>query len=107
MNIRMRGLVQLLLSGAIFYLLLKSFMALNQSQPTSTLTTLSFYGLAVPGGFAIAGFVQMVSGTPFSKLSEKWNSLKGWQRGVYGTSIFLGVAVLVFGSLFLYASLGS
>ena len=38
---------------------------------------------------------EFITGVPFSKLSENWDRLKGWQRGVLGTFI-----VLIGGSLF-------
>ncbi|RQP25209.1 hypothetical protein [Piscinibacter terrae] len=54
-------------------------------------------GWAVPGGIALSGLVQLVSGVPFSELSTKWDQLQGWQRGVLGTLIFLVSCVVIFG----------
>jgi hypothetical protein len=54
-------------------------------------------GWFVPAGFMLAGLVQVVSGVPFSQLAARWDSLRGWQRGVLGVLIvilaFLFVAV--------------
>ena len=43
--------------------------------------------LAIPGGFALAGALQTITGVRFSTLSANWNSLAGWQRGVIGLFI--------------------
>lgn len=48
--------------------------------------------LAIPGGFALAGLVQAITGVSFSTLAAKWKSLAGWQRGILGVFI----AVLAF-----------
>lgn len=48
--------------------------------------------LAVPGAFALMGLLEIITGIPFKGMSEKWDNLKGWQRGILGT----GVAILTF-----------
>jgi hypothetical protein len=41
---------------------------------------------------------EFVTGVPFSELSERWDRLKGWQRGVLGAFIVLiGGSLLVLG----------
>jgi hypothetical protein len=50
----------------------------------------------IPGGFALAGALQLVSGVPFSRLSAQWASLAGWQRGVLGITILVAAAVVIF-----------
>jgi uncharacterized membrane protein YagU involved in acid resistance len=107
MNTRLRGLLQLLASGTVFGIGLWWFMAEQAAGSNSSAHQLAFYGLLVPGGFALAGLVQAVSGVPFAQLSDKWNSLKGWQRGVYGVGIFVLSGVVVFGSLLAYALYGT
>jgi hypothetical protein len=62
--------------------------------------------LAAPGGFGLAGLVQAVSGVPFAALSDKWNALEGWQRGVYGVGIFVASCAVVFGGLMAFALYG-
>ena len=51
--------------------------------------------VAIPAGFALSGAIQLTTGIPFSELAGRWDSLKGWQRGVLGMSILLAVAVVI------------
>jgi hypothetical protein len=107
MNIRTRGMLQFLGSGVVFATALWWFMAAQQRNPGGALPGGPFglIVLAAPGGFAAAGLVQWISGVPFSELSEKWNSLKGWQRGVFGTLVFFGGLLLLLAGLVLYGFL--
>ena len=45
--------------------------------------------------FVCAGFLELVTGSPFSQLARKWMALRGWQRGVLGTLIVLATAVFI------------
>jgi uncharacterized membrane protein len=45
--------------------------------------------------FVCAGFLELVTGSPFSQLGRKWMALRGWQRGVLGTLIVLATAVFI------------
>lgn len=51
--------------------------------------------IAIPGGFALAGAIQLATGVPFSNLASRWDSLKGWQRSVFGMGLLFGVTVLI------------
>ncbi|HXD31627.1 MAG TPA: hypothetical protein VN643_10945 [Pyrinomonadaceae bacterium] len=53
------------------------------------------FGLA-PVGWFLAGILQMVTGVPFTELSDKWDALAGWQRGVIGISVFIGGLIVLF-----------
>ena len=49
----------------------------------------------LPVAWLLAGVLQMVTGVPFEDLSQKWDDLAGWQRGVIGIFVFLaGLLVL-------------
>ena len=49
----------------------------------------------LPVAWLLAGVLQMVTGVPFEDLSQKWDDLAGWQRGLIGISVFLaGLLVL-------------
>jgi hypothetical protein len=50
---------------------------------------------AIPGAFGLAGLLELATGRKFSEISDWWDGLKGWQRGVYGTAAFL-IAFTVF-----------
>lgn len=107
MNIRMRGLLQCIAGGAAFAVALWWFMARQQANPSGSLPGGPFglIALAAPGGLMFAGLLQAISGVPFSGLSDKWNALEGWQRGVLGTLVFVGGLCVLFGGLVLYGFL--
>jgi hypothetical protein len=42
-----------------------------------------------PVGWLPAGVLEVVTGVPFSEMSQKWAGLAGWQRGVIGVSVFV------------------
>lgn len=47
-----------------------------------------FLGL-LPVAWFLAGVLQLVTGVPFETLSNKWDNLAGWQRGLLGIGVFL------------------
>ena len=61
-------------------------------------------GLAVfafPGAIGLVGLMEFISGLAFRDWSEKWDSLKGWQRGVLGLLIVIGAffAIIIVAAL--------
>jgi hypothetical protein len=60
---------------------------------------ISFTGL-LPVAWVLAGVLQIVTGVPFQELSDKWDNMAGWQRGLIGVSVFLAglllLAVVIF-----------
>ena len=57
----------------------------------------TFLGVAlVPVAWFLAGVLELVTKTPFETLSERWDNLAGWQRGVIGISVFVGGCIVVF-----------
>jgi hypothetical protein len=51
----------------------------------------------VPVAWFLAGVLELVTKTPFEELSERWDNLAGWQRGLIGISVFVGGVIAVFG----------
>ena len=45
----------------------------------------------------MAGLIEFVTGVSFIDLARRWDELKGWQRGVFGTFIVLVGGALVVG----------
>jgi len=58
---------------------------------------------ALPGAYALSGLAEFVTGIPFVHLARRWDHLKGWQRGVFGTLIVFmaGLVILLGVALFL------
>ncbi|OYU44978.1 MAG: hypothetical protein CFE44_10000 [Burkholderiales bacterium PBB4] len=45
--------------------------------------------MGLPGAFALAGLIELVTGSEFQKLSGAWDGLKSWQRGIFGIVVVL------------------
>ena len=50
---------------------------------------------ALPGAVGLVGLMEFISGVSFRDWSEKWDSLKGWQRGVLGLLIVIAAFSLI------------
>ena len=48
-----------------------------------------------PGVLALIGIIELVSGSPISKFTSAWDSLRGWQRLVLGIIIIVLFFVLL------------
>jgi hypothetical protein len=109
MSIRLKGFMQFAASGVVFSLMLWWFIQQRAANPDFSLPGGPFGLLVmmVPGGFALAGLVQSVTGVPFADLSARWNALKGWQRGLMGFGVFASCLLLLFGGLVAYGYLTS
>jgi hypothetical protein len=54
--------------------------------------------LAIPGGYALSGLLEAITGVPFMQFARQWDELQGWQRGVIGTAIVLAaMAIIILG----------
>lgn len=105
----MRGLLQFAASGGVFAFIIWWFVQQRAANPDFNLPGGPFGLLAmvVPGGFALAGLMQTITGIAFADLSNRWNALKGWQRGVIGFGVFALGILLLFGGLVAYGYLTS
>jgi hypothetical protein len=56
---------------------------------------------ALPGAFGLSGLIEVITGVSFFEFARRWDELKGWQRGVFGTFIVL-VAGLVIITVFAF-----
>lgn len=88
-SVRQRGLRLLIISGSFFVALIGLFAWLETNGMASVP-----WVIAIPGGFALTGAIELATGTPFSEFDSMWGSLKGWHRGVLGMSILLAMTVL-------------
>jgi hypothetical protein len=50
---------------------------------------------SLPLAFALIGSVEFITGAPFQRLAASWMRLRGWQRGVLGTSIVLASLAII------------
>ena len=49
----------------------------------------------IPFAYAGIGFIELVSGSPYYQLGQRWMSLRGWQRGVLGAFIVVASLVII------------
>jgi hypothetical protein len=78
-GIRQRGLKRMLL-GAVIAAVWGAVVLWGE---------LSLMGpsLGLPGVLFLIGLVELVSGRSIAELSQRWDELKGWQRGILGLAI--------------------
>lgn len=104
MTIRQRGLISLVVFGGIF-----ATFAYWIANPSSY--PFNYYPagpggailIGAPGGGAIIGLIELISGKPFYEIEEAWANLGGWQRAagsilivvVGGSVAFTAIAVLI------------
>ncbi|MES2594479.1 MAG: hypothetical protein V4662_04035 [Verrucomicrobiota bacterium] len=93
-NIRRKGLVKVALGLAIFgaglaiaHIVLPYF--------GQQLTPPGLIPLGLPGAYALAGLIEVITGMPFLEVALRWDQLKGWQRGALGTLIVLIAATVI------------
>lgn len=54
-------------------------------------------GWGIPGAVILVGLIELVAGLPFTQISSKWDSLRGWQRGVLGALIVVVTPFTILG----------
>ncbi len=103
MNIRSRGLAQLAAGAAPLALIAWLAPAEWVRQVLDALGKLAIFALAMPAVVALAGLVELVSGVPFWRIAERWDALRGWQRGVLGLAIVAAFTACWFAGVVLFA----
>lgn len=93
MTARRQGIKKLLASGAGLFLVWLYARFFNST--SDTVSSFSSIGAATIAAYGLAGTIEIISGVPFTALASKWDSLKGWQRGILGTLIAI-FAFIVF-----------
>jgi hypothetical protein len=63
-------------------------------------------GVAIPIAFSFAGLGQVVTGIRFTELSARWDSLQGWQRGVFGLLFVSTFCLVLFSAILAFISSG-
>jgi hypothetical protein len=100
-EVRKKGLIQATWASALFVL----FLAIGYWLRSIGLHHTP-WEFAIPGGWALAGLLQAVTGVPFAKFASRWDALQPWQRGVFGTAIVFGLAALLYGLAIAYILYG-
>lgn len=105
MEIRTRGLLAFIGFGAVFALIVFWF-AYPEYYPFShhPVGPAAAILIGAPGAFSAVGLIELASGQPFHKLEETWQTLKWWQRGIWGTLFVVFGGAIAF-SVVLFALL--
>jgi hypothetical protein len=103
-NIRIKGLVKFVIGMVVTVILVYLLLWLNAREYPFTRWGLILVG--IPGAFGLAGLIEWIAGIPFMELSKKWDSLAGWQRGVFGLSIVFLFFILLIGLISLWDFMG-
>ena len=103
-TVRLRGLILMLVCGGIFSVI-AFWIANPESYPFDYYPAGPGGALLIgaPGGGAIIGLIELLSGKPFYEVEEAWANLGGLQRAfgsiviviVGGAVAFTAIAVLV------------
>ena len=93
-SIRRKGLLRFVIGLAVF--------AVGLTMPVFVLpyfghqlTPPGMIPFALPGAYALFGLVEFGTGISFFEFAARWDELKGWQRGIFGTFIVLVAMVLI------------
>ena len=100
MSVRARGFILMLVGGLFAAGVLYIVATKGMGNPMRG--SYALIGFAVPCVPFLMGLVELLFGVPISQVSNKWDALQGWQRGVLGTLIVLTVFVIASG-LFIVA----
>lgn len=96
-SVRQKGLIKILIGvplAVIWFLLQQKVEQISE-----------FLRLIVPGFpgvLALIGILELITGSPLSHTAAKWDSLKGWQRGIFGTMVALAFLALVMFIVYLF-----
>lgn len=96
MNARTSGLLKIVVSGIAYAVILTTVLKHGLANSTRG-GPFKIIALGTPGAIAIAGLIELITGIQFQRLSEAWDGLAGWQRGVLG----LLIVVAAFGLMIL------
>jgi hypothetical protein len=99
MSIRRRGFLRFLVWLGVFVVAMAVPVFLLPKLGHQ-LTPIGMIPFAVPGAYALTGLIEGITGITFLECARRWDELKGWQRGVFGTFIVLvggSVVLLLFG----------
>lgn len=98
-NVRLRGLLKLVAGAAGFSAVF--WFILNFGAEPDFGGVRGRGGIAIvaglPGAFALVGLIELCTGVRFTDLADYWDSLKAWQRGIFGTLVVITAFAVTFG----------
>jgi hypothetical protein len=97
MSVRTRGLLAFTGFGVLFFLMI-FWYAFPEYYPLDYIPVgpKAAILIGVSGALSAVGLIELTSGRPFHKLEEIWQSLKWWQRGIWGSLFVVFGGAIVF-----------
>jgi hypothetical protein len=92
---RLKGLLKLL-GGGVLFAIVFAYIYDNGLGDPSRGSPFKLIAMGLPGAIVLVGLVETITGLPFAQISEAWDGLTGWQRGVYGLIVIVVAIVVVF-----------
>lgn len=102
MNVRARGLLKVAGSGCIFAVIFATALKNGLGDPSHG-GPFKLVAMDVPGAFALAGLIELVSGVEFQRTSSAWDDLAGWQRGMLGILVVVLAFVVMMAGVVAFA----
>ena len=102
MNVRTKGLLKVVGGGIGFALLFATVLKSGLGDPKHG-GPFKMIAMGLPGAFGLAGLIELVTGIEFTQLSNAWDGLAGWQRGVLGILVVIGAFALMILGVALFA----
>lgn len=98
---RISGMLKLALGGIGFIIVLLIFQAIESGDRHPTHKGMIILG--IPGAYGLTGLIELVAGVPFIQLSDAWDGLAGWQRGILGIFIVIAAFAIMMLGIVLFA----
>ena len=102
MSIRKIGLAKVV-GSAVFYTIVFATVLRQGLGDPSHGGMFKLIAMALPGAFMLAGLIELITGAPFSNVSEAWDGLEGWQRGVLGLVVVVLAFVVMMAGIVIFA----
>ena len=99
-SVRRRGLIRFSFGLLVFVPIVLLVVFLSQHVSSVVIPI----ALTLPGVYALSGLVEFATGISFSELARRWDDLKGWQRGIFGTFIVLVAGLVIVSVVGLFAA---
>lgn len=102
MNVRARGFLKVLGSGLVFAVIVETVFKNGLGDPAIG-GPFRMIAMGVPGAFALAGLIELVTGIEFQRIASAWDDLAGWQRGVLGILVVILAFVIMMACVVAFA----
>ena len=99
LNVRVSGLLKLSVGAAGFALVLWLILRFGVDPEFGGVRNRGGLAIAaaLPGAYALAGMIEILTGVPFTRLSGYWDAMKVWQKATIGILTTIMAVAVAFG----------